>query len=100
VPTLPAGEGSAGTAHVCLDGLESESLLYLLDTAGVCVSAASACASGAMEPSHVLAAMGVPRSRINGSLRFSLGHTTTEHDIDVAVEATVAAAARLTAARS
>ena len=100
VPTLPAGEGSAGTAHVCLDGLESESLLYLLDTAGVCVSAASACASGAMEPSHVLAAMGVPRSLINGSLRFSLGHTTTQHDIDVAVEATAAAAARLTAARS
>lgn len=100
VPTLPAGEGSAGTAHVCLEGLESESLLYLLDTAGVCVSAASACASGAMEPSHVLAAMGVPRSRINGSLRFSLGHTTTARDIDVAVEATVSAASRLTAARS
>lgn len=99
VPTLPAGEGSAGTAHVCLDGLESESLLYLLDTAGVCVSAASACASGAMEPSHVLAAMGIPRSRINGSLRFSLGHTTSEADIRSAVDATVAAAARLGAAR-
>ncbi len=100
VPTLAAGEGSAGTAHVCLDGLESESLLYLLDTAGVCVSAASACASGAMEPSHVLAAMNLPKSRINGSLRFSLGHTTTAHDIDVAVDATVAAAARLLAVKS
>ncbi len=100
VATLPPGEGSAGTAHVCLEGLESESLLYLLDTAGVCVSAASACASGAMEPSHVLAAMGVPRARMNGSLRFSLGHTTTDDDIDAAVAATVAAAERLTAARA
>lgn len=98
VPTLQPGVGVAGTAHVCLDGLESESVLYLLDTANVCVSAASACASGAMEPSHVLAAMNVPRSRVNGSLRFSLGHTTTSADIAKAVDATVAAAERLTAA--
>lgn len=100
VPTLPAGEGSVGTAHVCLDGLESESLLYLLDSAGVCVSAASACASGAMEPSHVLAAMGVPKSRLRGSLRFSFGHTTTDEDVTSAVSATVAAAERLVAAQS
>ena len=100
VPTLPAGEGSVGTAHVCLDGLESESLLYLLDSAGVCVSAASACASGAMEPSHVLAAMGVAKSRLRGSLRFSFGHTTTDDDINSAVTATVAAAERLVAAKS
>lgn len=99
VATLQPGVGSAGTAHVCLEGLESESLLYLLDTEGVCVSAASACASGAMEPSHVLEAMGVPKSRINGSLRFSLGHTTTEADIDAAVNATVAAAERLMAVK-
>ena len=97
VPTLQPGVGVAGTAHVCLDGLESESILYLLDTENVCVSAASACASGAMEPSHVLAAMNVPRSRINGSLRFSLGHTTTRDDITKAVDATVAAADRLMA---
>ena len=95
VATLPDGTGSAGTAHVCLDGLESESLLYLLDTAGVCVSAASACASGAMEPSHVLEAMGVPASRIKGSLRFSFGHTTTADDVAKAVDATVKAAERL-----
>ncbi len=99
VATLPEGTGSAGTAHVCLDGLESESLLYLLDTAGVCVSAASACASGAMEPSHVLEAMGVPASRIKGSLRFSLGHTTTDSDIAKAVDATVMAAERLLAVK-
>ena len=93
--TLAPGVGIAGTAHVCLEGLESESLLYLLDEVDVCVSAASACASGAMEPSHVLAAMGVPRERIKGSLRFSLGHTTTRQHVQVAVEATVAAASRL-----
>ena len=85
----------AGTAHVCLEGMESESLLYLLDNDNVCVSAASACASGAMEPSHVLAAMGVPRERMKGSLRFSLGHTTTSDDIVRAVDATVRAAERL-----
>jgi cysteine desulfurase len=98
--TIKPGAGIAGTAHVCLENLESESLLYLLDEANVCVSAASACASGAMEPSHVLAAMGVSRERIKGSLRFSLGHTTTASDIGVAIEATVAAAARLGAVTS
>ncbi|MGA0863002.1 MAG: cysteine desulfurase family protein [Ilumatobacteraceae bacterium] len=94
-----ATEVSAGTAHMCLVGLENEELLYLLDVDGVCVSAASACASGAMEPSHVLAAMGLPRDAVRGSLRFSLGHTTSEADIDRAVAATVAAAERLVAAR-
>ncbi|MEY3588073.1 MAG: hypothetical protein RJA47_669, partial [Actinomycetota bacterium] len=74
--------------------------LFLLDEQGVCVSAASACASGAMEPSHVLAAMGVPRSRMMGSVRFSLGHDTTEDDIDRAIEVTVAAAQRLAASAS
>lgn len=85
----------AGVAHLCFEGLESESLLFLLDEQGVCVSAASACASGAMEPSHVLAAMGVPRSRMMGSLRFSLGHGTTAEEIERAIEVTVAAAQRL-----
>ena len=51
----------AGSAHVCFDGIENEALLFLLDQEGICASAASACASGAMEPSHVLAAMGVPQ---------------------------------------
>ena len=59
--------------HVCIDGIENEALLYLLDEAGVCASAASSCASGAMEPSHVLAAMGVPTSGPRGALRLTLG---------------------------
>lgn len=86
-----------GIAHLCLEGLESESVLFLLDEMGVCASAASACASGAMEPSHVLAAMGVPAARAGGALRLSLGHDTTEADIDAAVEAVTVAAARLLA---
>jgi len=52
-----------------------------------------------MEPSHVLAAMGVPASRMTGSVRFSLGHTTTRDDVDTAVEAAVESATRLLAAR-
>ena len=90
----------AGIAHVCFEGLESESLLYLLDEQDVCVSAASACASGAMEPSHVLAAMGVPPARAMGSIRYSLGHDTDEDDVRAAIRATVAAAQRLIGART
>jgi cysteine desulfurase len=93
VPDL--GATVPGIAHLCLEGMESEALLYLLDRAGVYASAASACASGAMDPSHVLAAMGVPRERAKGSLRFSLGHVTSKADVEAAVAATVAAADRI-----
>ena len=55
VETVPTARKVAGAAHVCIAGVESEALLFLLDEADVCASAASACASGAMEPSHVLA---------------------------------------------
>ncbi len=85
----------AGSAHVCIGGVESEALLFLLDEAGVCASAASACASGAMEPSHVLAAMGVDRDTALGALRLSLGHATTESDVDDGVAAIVSAVTRL-----
>lgn len=71
----------SGSAHVCIDGIENEALLYLLDESGICASAASSCASGAMEPSHVLAAMGVSRERAVGALRLTLGHTTTPDDV-------------------
>ena len=62
-----------------IDGIENEALLYLLDEAGICASAASACAAGAMEPSHVLAAMGVGRSRALGALRLSAVCQQLEH---------------------
>jgi len=79
----------AGSAHVCIDGIENEALLYLLDEAGVCASAASSCASGAMEPSHVLAAMGVANERARGALRLTLGRTTTSDDVSRATTAIV-----------
>lgn len=85
----------AGACHVCIEGVESESLLFLLEQAGVYASAASACASGAMEPSPVLAAMGVPRSAARGSLRLSLGAATTDADIDRALDAVPTAVERL-----
>jgi cysteine desulfurase len=86
VETVPPELKVAGSAHVCIDGIESEALLFLLDEAGVCASAASACASGAMEPSHVLAAMGVDRSVALGALRLTLGHTTTAADVDRTID--------------
>jgi cysteine desulfurase len=93
--TMPADRSVPGVAHLCFPGVENEALLYLLDEAGVCASAASACASGAMEPSHVLAAMGVDRSLAHGALRLSLGHTTTDRDVDRVVEAVVSAVRQL-----
>ncbi len=95
IETVPRDRKVAGSAHVCLGGIESEALLFLLDEAEVCASAASACASGAMEPSHVLAAMGVDRRLAFGSLRLSLGHTTTQTDIDRAVTVITDAVAHL-----
>lgn len=86
VETVPRDRKVAGSAHVCLEGIESESLLYMLDEAEICASAASACSSGAMEPSHVLAAMGFDRSLAAGALRMSLGRTTSPVDIDRAID--------------
>jgi len=88
-PQLP------GTLHVCVPGVESDALLFLLDEAGVCASAASACASGAQQASHVLAAMGVPAEAARGALRLSLGWTTTDDDVDAALAVVPAAVARL-----
>jgi cysteine desulfurase len=85
----------AGNCHLRFPGVESESLLVLLDDAGVCASAGSACASGAIEPSHVLTAMGVPRDEALSSVRLSLGATTTDADIDLALKAIPDAVARL-----
>ena len=67
-------------------GTDSEALLMHLDLAGVAASGGSACSTGAMEPSHVLTAMGVPRALALGSVRLSLGHDTTQEDLDRVVE--------------
>jgi len=89
----------AGSAHICVEGVDNESLLFLLDQGGVCASAASACASGAMEPSHVLAAMGVPTSLARGALRLTLGYASSEDDVDRVLEVLPEAVARLRSRR-
>lgn len=74
-----------GTVHVTFAGLASDEILFLLDQAGVCASAAASCSSGATTSSHVLAAMGVSIERARGSIRFSMGAETTEADIDALI---------------
>jgi cysteine desulfurase len=100
--TIESGAGEAGRtnrtpniAHVCFEGIESEALLFLLEKEDIMASAAASCSSGAMEPSHVLAAMGVGRELAAGSLRLSLGHSTIEADVDAALDAIPAAVRRL-----
>ncbi len=93
--TVPRDAKVAGSAHLCIEGIENEALLFLLDEAGVCASAASACAAGAMEPSHVLHAMGVPRELAQGALRLTLGNTSTAADVDHGVDVIVRAVHQL-----
>ena len=86
---------AAGIAHMCIPGVESEALLFLLEREDVSASAASSCASGAVQSSHVLAAMAVDDDLARGSLRLSLGHATTDSEIDDALAVIPAAVARL-----
>ena len=86
---------AAGIANLCITGVQSEALLFLIDEAGVRASAASSCSSGAQDPSHVLAAMGLPREVALGSLRLSLGHTSVASDVERAVEVVVESVRRL-----
>ena len=74
------------TTNISFDRIEAESLLIALDLEGFAVSTGSACSSGTLEPSHVLRAMGLPHRRVQSSLRFSLGWTTTEADVDRVLE--------------
>jgi cysteine desulfurase len=89
------GHKVAGSCHLLIDDVESEALLFLLDREGVCASAASSCASGAMDPSHVLAAMGVPREQAGGSLRLTLGWPSTDADVDAVLAVLPGAVDRL-----
>ena len=97
MPTVLRGGApiAAGVAHVMLADVEAEALLFLLDAAGLRASAASSCSSGAQDPSHVLAAMGIDRMVAQGSLRLSLGHTSTDADVDAALEVIPPAVERL-----
>jgi cysteine desulfurase len=78
------GDGADTVPHiltVCVPGVDSESLLMHLDLAGIAAGSGSACATGTVEPSHVLAAMGMPRELAIGAVRFSLGRETTDADV-------------------
>jgi cysteine desulfurase len=97
----PGGERShlvPGVLNVCLPHVDSEALLFLLEHEhGVLASAASSCTSGAQEPSHVLAALGIERTLAGGSLRLSMGWPTTDADVEAAAASVPAVAARLQA---
>jgi cysteine desulfurase len=83
------------TTNIWFDHLEGEALVIALDLKGLAVSGGSACTSGAMDPSHVMSAMGVLPGRARASLRFSLDTSATEKDIDFALELVPAAVAHL-----
>jgi len=74
------------TLNVSFEFVEGEAILLLLDELGVSASSGSACASGSLEPSHVMRAMGVPFTAAHGSIRFSLSRYNTEEEIDYVVE--------------
>ena len=86
VPDVVVSRGDApglpGTVHFTFPGCSADSLIFLLDAAGVSVSAGSACTAGVNRPSHVLLAMGRSEDEATGALRITLGYTTTEADID------------------
>src|SRR5271156_1391028 len=86
---------AANTSNIWFNHLEGEALVIALDLKGLSVSGGSACHSGATEPSHVLMAMGLDKTRARASLRFSLLKTATDADIDYALEVVIAAVGRL-----
>ncbi|WTW97432.1 cysteine desulfurase [Streptomycetaceae bacterium NBC_01309] len=83
-----------GNAHFSFPGCEGDSLLLLLDARGIECSTGSACSAGVAQPSHVLLAMGADAARARGSLRFSLGHTSTPGEVDELVDAIAPVVAR------
>jgi cysteine desulfurase len=93
------GAGDTGrtpnTTNIYFDGLQGEALVISLDLKGFAVSSGSACSSGAVEPSHVLLAMGLHPERARASLRFSLGASNNEEQVDALIEAVVSSAAQL-----
>jgi cysteine desulfurase len=86
---------SPGTTNLCFDGIEGESLVIALDLKGFAVSTGSACSSGAVEPSHVLTAIGLPAQKAKSSLRFSLGRSNTAEQVDRLVDAICTSVAHL-----
>jgi cysteine desulfurase len=94
------GEGAtrvANTTNLHFDHIEGEAMVIALDLKGLAVSTGAACSSGAIEPSHVLIAMGLRPDQARASIRFSLGKQTTEADIDFALGLVPETLARLRA---
>lgn len=94
------GEGAPrvpNTTNLWFDHIEGEALVIALDLKGLAVSSGAACSSGAIEPSHVLLAMGLPHQRARASIRISLGKQTTNEDIDFAIKVIPETVARLRA---
>jgi cysteine desulfurase len=83
------------TANLSFDCIEGEAMVIALDLRGLSVSTGAACSSGAIEPSHVLTAMGLSPDRARGSIRFSLGKQNTDEDMDFALELVPEVLARL-----
>jgi len=81
--------------NVRLDGIEGESMILMLDMEGICVSSGSACTTGSLDPSHVLLALGIPAEHAHGSLRITLGRSTTAEDIDFFIKVFPPIVARL-----
>lgn len=94
--TIANGDGDRlpGIANLTFPGCSGESLILLLDAAGIECSTGSACTAGVAEPSHVLMALGAGEAAARSSLRLSLGHTTTDADVDAAIAALGPAAER------
>lgn len=95
VETVPRERTLPGHCHVLVPGVDREELLVLLDAEGVCASAGSSCASGALQASHVLSAMGVEWAGARGALRLTLGRASTEADVERALAVVPGAVARL-----
>jgi cysteine desulfurase len=91
------GSGSRvpNTSSICFEGIEGEALVIALDLRGFSVSSGSACSSGAVEPSHVLTAIGRSKQEAKSSVRFSLGAENTAEQVDALIEAVAAGAAHL-----
>jgi cysteine desulfurase len=83
------------TTNLWFDHIEGEALVIALDLKGLAVSSGAACSSGAIEPSHVLLAMGLPHQRARASIRLSLGKQTTQEDVDFAIQVIPETVARL-----
>lgn len=85
----------ANTTNIRFDGIEGEAMVIALDLRGFAVSSGAACSSGAVEPSHVLLALGLTKEQARSSVRFSLGESNTVEEVDALIDAVAASAERL-----